>query len=483
MSLVVLWYVFAVEGQVFTTAPSLQQVKDILWKEVRQLYDRYKTCLGGSRGELFVKKDESAKAVGYTAKHTDSNAFQGRHADNLLLIQDEADGISNTIDEAFESCLTGSKNRGIRIGNPLTSGSAFFKACQLDKIKITVWNHPNVAWAYSPAIAENGKTIHRLKPEIADRILKSKHLGKDDPVKPQDEWDEDLPRDVIPGAVSIAWIEKVRVKYDEFSSYWMSRVEAEFPGDDVEGIIPLSWLHEARDRYDRDPEYWDNLAFQDRWRLGVDVSDGGDRHAIALWRGKVLYSVKYINPKNDRQDTVSLAKEEVEPLIDSLGGMYGCAVDNTGVGAGTLGTLRRDGYYAIGCKFGSAAKDKLQYSDRKTELYWKLRDWLRSGEAAIAPLGDAQDEVFEEIAAVRYNSDTENKTKCESKSETKKRIKRSPDGGDAVIISGEIEAMNILPTKNIKPITDNEDHRIARLMEKAQNWHDEVSQNDLDKFW
>ena len=488
MALVVLWYVYAVEGQVFTTAPSLQQVKDILWKEIRQLYDRHRVKLGGSRGELFVKKDETAKAVGYTAKHTDSNAFQGRHAANLLLIQDEADGISHIIDEAFESCLTGSKNRGVRIGNPLSTGGSFFKACQLDSKKITVWTHPNVSWAYEEVLASNGKPIHRLKPEIADRILTPEQSRDNSPVKPQDEWDEDLPRDAIAGAVSIAWIEKVRIKYNEFSAYWMSRIEAEFPGDDVEGIIPISWLAQARERYDRDPEYWDNLARHDRWRIGVDVSDGGDRHAISLWRGKVLYSLRYVTPKNDREDTVSLAKDIVEPLIKSLGGLYGCAVDNTGVGAGTLGILRRDGYYAIGCKFGESAKDKSQYSDRKTELYWMLRDWLRTGEAAIAPLGDVEREVFEEIAAVRYNSDTNNKTKCEPKSETKKRISRSPDGGDAVIIAGEIEPIGIdldRPTKSQPSFKNAEEKTLHQLMDKARKWHediDDISEGEANKF-
>ncbi|MGL5878882.1 MAG: hypothetical protein ACRC2V_14050, partial [Xenococcaceae cyanobacterium] len=59
-SIAVIWWVFAVEGTCFTTAPSLQQVKDILWKEVRSLYDRNKEVLGGTRGELFLKKSETA---------------------------------------------------------------------------------------------------------------------------------------------------------------------------------------------------------------------------------------------------------------------------------------------------------------------------------------------------------------------------------------------------------------------------------------
>ena len=486
MAVVILWWIFSVNGVAFTTAPTFDQVKEILWKEVRNLYDKNKNKLGGRRTTLTVettnKDGKEIKAIGFSTKNYDSNSFQGKHDELLLLIQDEADGISDVIDEAFDSCLSGSKNRGVRVGNPLTAKSSFATNCAGSSIKIPVWNHINVRHAYELVEAENGKLIHRLKPEIADRILKPESDRQDDPVKPQNEWDEDLPRDVIPGAVSIAWIEKIRTKYGEFSSYWMSRVEAEFPGDDVEGIVPLSWLHEARKRYDKDPDYWDKLARQDKWRIGVDVSDGGDRHAISLWRGKVFYSLKYIQPKDDREDTIKLATDEVAPLIKSLGGLYGCAVDNTGVGAGTLGTLRIAGYFAVGCKFGESAENKLDYADRKTELYWMLRDGLRKGEIAIAPLGEVEKEVFEEIAAVRYNPDTEKKNKCEPKKETKKRIKRSPDGGDAVIIAWEIK-----PSNDVTPVEDklpsSETTVLEQLMNNAEQWQDdEITDAEANRY-
>lgn len=470
----ILYFTFAVGGTAVSTAPTHNQVNDILWKEVRNIYDKNKKKLGGRRTELSIKtKNTDNKIVtslGRSARNYDSSSFQGLHDEYLLLIQDEADGITDTIDEAFESCLTGSKNRGVRIGNPLNARSAFAKNCAISNIKIPVWDHVNVAWAYQEVIAENGKAIHRLKPAIALKILKPEPQRRNDPVKPQDEWDEDLPRDVIPGAVSIAWIEKVRVKYGEFSAYWMSRIEAEFPGDDVAGIVPRSWLVEARERYDENPNYWDEKAKQDRWRIGVDVSDGGDRHAIAVWRGAVLYSVKIIQPKDDREDVIKLATDHVEPLVNTLGGMFRIAVDNTGVGAGTLAQLKIDSYNCTGCKFGESAEDKKQYRNRKIELFWQLREDLRLGEIAIAPLGEVEDEVFEEIAAVRYKSNTEKQIECEPKSETIKRLKRSPDAGDAVITAGETKRQNLESQEKEPDRFDNEEDRLlAKLIEESRN--------------
>jgi hypothetical protein len=437
----IIYFVFAVEGMAVSTAPTFNQVNDILWKEVRNIYDRNREKLGGRRNELSIRKITSAGRIvigfGKTSKDNSSASFQGLHEENLLLIQDEADGISNIIDEAFEACLTGSKNKGVKIGNPLNRSSAFARSCKISNIKIPVWTHPNVNWAYEQVVAENGKLVHRLKKEVAAKILKPPCAQKDDPVKPQSEWDETLPRDVIPGAVSIAWIEKMRVKYGEFSTYWISRIEAEFPGDDVEGTIPISWLIDARVRYDRNPEYWDNLASEYQWSIGVDVGDGVDSHAVSVRRGMVLYSCKKYATTGDRKDTIRLAKEIVEPLVDSLGDCL-VAVDRIGVGAGTLGTLLDDGYEAKGCTFGDRALSCLEYRNRKTELTWQLRELLQSGGFAIAPLGEREEEIFEELAAPRYNVNTEKQIYLESKEETKKRLSRSPDGGESIIISLEL---------------------------------------------
>jgi hypothetical protein len=430
MSLAVIHHVFAKQGLCYTTAPSLQQTKDLLWREIRILYDKNRHKLGGSRGELFVKYSEVAKAVGFTAKHTDAAAFQGRHAHFLLICIDEADGISPVIDEAFESCLTGSQNRGVRIGNPLNPSSAFAKACAISHMKIPAFSHPNVAWAYD--CYDDG--IHRLKPEVAAQILKPLSEQKDDPVKPQEEWNTSLPKDLIPGAISIRWIEMARVKYGEKSVFWQSRIEANFPSDAVDGIISSTLLGEGRFRYDCNPKYWDMLALKYGWVVAVDVADRVDRHALALWRGRVLYQVKLIDTVGDDEDITRL-ETEIKRTVKRLGDGVQVVVDRVGVGAGLLSSLKAQGYRVQGCAFGEKADDKELFSNRKIELYWRFREGLRLGELAIAPLREVEETVFEELLAVRYNTNTEKQIVCESKEKLKSRIGRSPDGADAIVLA------------------------------------------------
>lgn len=488
LAAIIIWWVFAVGGVAFTTAPSYAQVKDILWKEIANLYDANKAKLGGRRTTLTIttktKNGKTVRGIGFSARNYDSNSFQGKHDELLLLVIDEADGITPTIDEAFDSCLSGSSNRGVRIGNPLNPNSSFAKNCSFGCIKIDVWNHPNVSWAYEVVINESGNKIHRLKPQIAKRILKENWQLEQDPIKPQSEWDKDLPRDVIPGAVSVSWIERQRLKYGEDSAYWMSRIEAEFPGDDVSGIIPQSWLKEARKRYDDNPGYWDNLASQYKWRIGVDVSDGKDMHAIALWRGNVLYSVTYIQPNDDREDTINLAQYSVSPLIDSLGDLYTCAVDSTGVGAGTLAWLKKNGYFVKPCRYGGGAEKKERYVDRKIELHWELREDLRDGIVAIAPLGDDEDKVFEELAAIRYKLDTKDRLYCEKKEATIKRIKRSPDGGDSVITARENKALMIESySDNTVKKKKSQDATIEQLLENSSAWLNDIDREEANKYF
>lgn len=431
------WWVFAVKGLAISTAPTRSQVEQILWSEVRKLYDRNRAKLGGSRNELSVKLTEHARAYGFTAKNYDSNSFQGKHAEKLLLIQDESCGITEEIDDGFESCLTGSENRGLRIGNPIEANTPFHRACAKSHIRIPAWDHPNVSWAYERC--EDG--MHRLKPDVAAKILKPEDQRGDDPVKPQSEWPPELPRDRIPGAISINWIEKVRAKKGEGSTFWQTRVEGLFSLDSQRSIIPRRSFQAARARYDADPAYWDELASRHPWKHGLDVGNGHDDHALSSWRGPVLYSIDKLATQGDDLD-VSRAAAWGLATLKAKPGTIG--VDKVGVGAGTLSELKglleaegMDPESAFGVNFGASPEadpeddETFIAANLKIELYWGVREELRRGELAIAPLGEYEDELEEDWAASYYEEGGKGTTRMEDKEKTKKRLHRSPDCGDA----------------------------------------------------
>ena len=441
---ILLWYVYAVRGKVISTAPVREQVKELLWSYIRKLYDKHSVKLGGRRIELAIYLTEDAKAIGFTVQSYNENSFQGRHSVRLLIIFDESNGISQVVDEGASSCLTGDQNRMLRIGNPTTTGTPFWKACRNGHIRIPVWTHPNVSWAYF----ENDDGMHRLKPEIDARIRRSTDHPKyrKEPIKPQKEWDDDLPRDQVDGAVSVGWIEEIRLDRLENSPYWMGRVEGIFPETTGSAILPMSWFKLARDRYDINPEWWETYAIRGQpWSFGVDVGDGGDPHSIVGFHGKVLKICRVIPGLGDRMDTIRIAKIVAYEYLAVYGGTVG--IDRIGVGAGTLGWLLDNGYDAWGASFGSSAVSKNDeeikdtqgtFLDWKTEAFWGLREFLAARFddelSAIAPLGDFEDSLMEDLNGIYYE-EKHRGTCIEDKSVTRKRLGRSPNAGDAAAIA------------------------------------------------
>ncbi|MGD1941846.1 MAG: hypothetical protein ACFB0G_11090 [Leptolyngbyaceae cyanobacterium] len=419
-SCLVLWWVLAVGGLAITTAPTKRQVIELLWGEVRRTHKRLN--LPGELGQTFLRLTEDARGFGFTASDTNSNAFQGVHHPQLLVIEDEACGISQDIDEGASSCATGAQNRFLRVGNPIEPGGAFEKACKQSHIRIPVWQHPNVAWAYEQQ--EDGS--YRLKKDVAAALL-----DEAGDIRPPHEWPDWCPSDVIPGAVSITWIEEARAKYGEGSAYWQSRVCGLFPEDSAQSIVPRTWFLAARARYDANPEYWHKQAKVQRYRFGLDVGDGGDSHALSQWLGPLLWKAHAIPTKGDQEDVTRAAGLAIAALRETSGNIH---IDRGGCGSGAHAILKEQGYSSTGVHWGEAARDPAQFLNAKAEDYWAVREAFRKNEVAIAPLGQWEDMLMEDFAGTHWELTSVGKIRIEDKAKTRKRLKRSPDIGDSVVL-------------------------------------------------
>jgi hypothetical protein len=220
--------------------------------------------------------------------------------------------------------------------------------------------------------------------------------------------------------------------------------------------VPKSWFLAARNRYDKDPSYWDALANEQPCRYGLDVGDGGDPHAMSRWRGPVLYAVEAHPVFGDRQDVTRAAKWMWNKFREIPGTAN---VDRLGVGAGALSLLLDwlDDYsiaselagtcHAVGCNFGgkslTGTKDMPEdddiesfvLADTKTDYYMAFREACREGTIAIAPLGEELEaKVIKGFSLIFYEELPGGKTKIESKAKTRKKLKRSTDEEDAIVM-------------------------------------------------
>lgn len=165
--------------------------------------------------------------------------------------------------------------------------------------------------------------------------------------------------------------------------------------------------------------------------LGVDPArggKGGDRTVITYRRGR---EVKLIRVFKDEMDNVKLAnilKEMVKELkIDKI------FIDMS-YGNGTYDIMRNDGYERIisGVYFGESAHYKEFCLNRRAEMAFEFREWLRDGEVSLP---DDQD-MASDIASMPEPEPNQNsKMVFPSKEKIKKDLGKSPDILDSIMLT------------------------------------------------
>lgn len=196
-------------------------------------------------------------------------------------------------------------------------------------------------------------------------------------------------------------------------------VRGEFPKQGDKQFVSRRLVDDARmrelERYD------DHAALL----MGVDPARfGDDSTVIRFRRGRDARSISPVTMKG--ADNMQVANKVAE-LIDSHN--PDAVFVDAGAGTGIIDRLRERGYKVFEVWFGSKSEDE-QYSDHRTELWGRMRDWL--GGAMI----DSSDELRDDLCGPEYEFfGKEDKIKLESKEKMKKRGLASPDNADALAIT------------------------------------------------
>ena len=92
----ILWWLMSYDNAiVITTAPSERQVREILWRELRNLYIPVRDIVGGKLTRTRLEFGSKRYAYGFSTNTEDR--FQGFHSGNILVIVDEASGVDEFI--------------------------------------------------------------------------------------------------------------------------------------------------------------------------------------------------------------------------------------------------------------------------------------------------------------------------------------------------------------------------------------------------
>jgi hypothetical protein len=114
-------------------------------------------------------------------------------------------------------------------------------------------------------------------------------------------------------------------------------------------------------------------------------------------------------------------------------------VDVIGYGSSSYDSLIGMGYNAQPINVSSASRyqdksGKLTMVNLRAELYWRMRDALDPENNSTICLPD-DSELLRDLCSARYKPLAGGKIQIESKDDIKKRIGRSPDKGDAVLMA------------------------------------------------
>jgi phage terminase large subunit len=371
---------------VITTATTDRQVKKQLWGEIRQQHLK-----GGLPGILRLQElviSPTQQALGFTT--SEAEKFQGWHAANILIIVDEASGVEEPIYAAIEGCLTGPNPRLLLIGNPNNAVGTFFESFRSD-------------------LYAKGRF----------------HLQAGD-----------VPEFLLPAS----WAEERRQEWGEDSPLYQVRVLGNFPEQGEDSLISLKWAEEAQEREEAGRGTGmgrgTGSVHGSPGELGIDVARFGADETVCYARvnGTVVGSEAWRG-----FDTVASAGRAARMAHDYAA--VTVKVDDPGIGGGVTDQLRaleREGTLTArieAINVGQAAHDKEKFYDRRSELYWGLRERFKSGDISIPK----DDVLLSQLTSLRYSYTPRGQIRVEGKDELRKRRPQgakwqSPDRADALML-------------------------------------------------
>ncbi len=373
---------------VVSTAPTNPQVEAILWREVNKAFPKANPPLPGRILTREWKIGNELVAYGRKPADYDANAFQGIHARYVLVILDEAGGIPEQLWTAAGALVTNEGSRILAVGNPDDPTSYFAKVCQPG----SGWSTLQIRAADSPNF-----TGEAVPPEMLDMLVSQAYL-------------DDLIADGCGPGTSI----------------WTSKVEGEFPEDCDDSVVRPSAVAKCR----LPEQSHDTLLPVE---LGVDVGAGGDYSVVIVRRGPVASLYKRVKTP----DTMTLVGIVMDAISET--GATRVKIDKTGIGQGVtdrLNELRAEKKHhaqIVGVMVGSGAHRSDRFPKLRDELWWQVgRTMSENGAWDLSQLDDA---TAAQLTSPRWAPDSSGRIKVERKEETRKRIGRSPDDADALLLA------------------------------------------------
>lgn len=349
-------------------------------------------------------------------KEAIGNALAGLHAKFVMWLLDETGDYPDAVMPTCEAIFSGDPVEAhiVQAGNPTRRGGPLFRAWEGRNDAKPLWNVISI-------------TADPDDPERTPRVSVQHALEQ---IR---QWGRDNP-----------W---VRVK-----------IFGEFPDADFNALISEDEVRAAFRRYYRSPP--------GPKILGVDVADYGDDQSVIFAR----QGLQAFQPKRYRHINSIDGAAQIARTWNDFPGVGGtadaCFIDATGgYGAGWRDQLIQLGRAPIGIAFSGSPHDKMQFFNKRAEMYWDAVQWIKRGGAVCE-----SEELLQALVQTNYTF-RKDQILLEPKEDVKLKIGFSPDEADAFVLTF---AEPVTPRNQVAPIP-----RPA-----AQDWNpfSESSKHDYNPF-
>jgi hypothetical protein len=387
----VLWFALTRDGndwKVVTTASAWRQLTHYLWPEIRKWARALNWSAIGrapfTRDELLMMNLKLSTGEAFAVASDNADLVEGAHASHILYVFDEAKAIPAPMWDAAEGALSSGDAYALAISTPAEPAGRFYDI-QARKAGYTDW------W--------------------------TKHVTLEDAVKA--------------GRISMDWAEQRARQWGAQSAVYLNRVKGEFASGEADGIMPLAWIDAANARW----LAWDDAGRSGQVKtIGVDVARSGeDKTCIAILKGNAVDELRYYS-----HDDTMVTAGRVEALCRTAQ-RANVVVDVIGVGAGVVDKLRSDGIAALAFNASERtdmldSSGELGFVNCRAASWWMMREVLDPVNCVNVAL-PPDDVLTGDLCAPRYKVVAGGKIQVESKDDIKKRIGRSTDAADAVIMA------------------------------------------------
>lgn len=395
-----------VDWKVVTTASVWRQLRNYLWPEIHKWGKKIATREFSPRYELLSMELKLKTGSAFPAASDDPSNIEGAHASEILYIIDEGKNVIPGTWDAIEGAMSAGNCYALAISTPGAPQGRFYE-------------------------------IQQRRPGTEDWWVR--HVTLEEAIEA--------------GRIARAWAEQRKRQWGEFSEVYQNRVLGEFSTADTDGVIPLTWVEAANERWE-DLKEANQLQSDTLTCVASDIAseEGKDSTILVVRNGNVVVDIRAM-PRGNTMEATGWIKG----IIDSQEMRPGtrvpyAVVDVIGVGAGVVDRLREqqvqvDSFNASSKSHRKDRSGELGFLNRRAEAWWRMRELLDptyGSTIAIPP----DDTLVGDLTAPKWETTSTGIIKIESKDEIKKRLGRSPDIGDAVVMAfnGARPSTNVVTT-------------------------------------